>query len=237
VVLCRADVDEVASDHGWLTEAERGVLATLRVPKRRADWRLGRWVAKKAVADAVGAHWLSRDSIEILATPGGRPACRIRRPGPWPRVALSLSHSGGTGFAAALRDPALLGCDVEQVAGRSEAFVTDYFTAEEGAWIRSVPAERALRANLLWSAKESALKAMGEGLRLDPRSVRVVVSGTNVGSSPAPHGGSLIARVSGGVRLVGRWWYTRSFVWTVLTDGAHEIQTVPSGLPHESTAP
>lgn len=235
-MLCRADAADVPSHDRWLTDAERDVCAGLRVAKRRGDWRLGRWVAKKAVARAVGAHWLSGTSIEVLATPGGRPVPRIRRPGSWPQVTLSLSHSGGTGFAAALRGAALLGCDVEQVAGRSDAFVTDYFTGEESAWIRSTPGEDALRANLLWSAKESALKALGEGLRLDPRGVPVVVTETGGGPPGIPRGGSLRVTVSSGTRLVGRWWCTGPFVWTVVSDDAREVETAPQGLPPGSTA-
>lgn len=236
MVLCRASAADVASDDGWLTDAERGVWTKLRTPKRRADWRLGRWVAKEAVARALGAPWLARGSIEIFATPGGGPAARIHRPGPWPRIALSLSHSGGSGFAAALPGPALLGCDVEQVTGRSEAFVDDYFTAEESGWIRSVSGEGALRSNLLWSAKESALKALGEGLRLDPRHVRVAVTGLGGGSSPFPHGGALSVQVSGGARFLGRWWCTGPFVWTVVSDRARQI-TPAAALPPESAAP
>jgi len=197
------------------------------VAKRRGDWRLGRWVAKKAVARAAGAPWLPDASIEILSTPGGRPASRVHHPGPWPQVTLSLSHSGGTGFAAALRGPARLGCDVEQVADRSDAFVTDYFTEEEAGWIRSTAREHALRANLLWSAKESALKAMGEGLRLDPRGVQVVVTAMGDGSPVVTPGGSLRISASSGARLVGRWWWTGPFVWTVVSDGALEIETAP----------
>jgi len=233
VVVRRADVDDVPTEHDWLTERERTVLRALRVPKRRTDWRLGRWAAKEAVVGAVGAAWLPRACIEILATTGGRPVARIHHPGAWPRVALSLSHAGDTGFAAALRGPAPLGCDVEQVTERSQEFVNDYFTADEAAWIRSVPGESALRANLLWSAKESALKALGEGLRMDPRCVPVVATGAGDGFALVPHGGSL--SVGGpGRRFLGRWWCTGPLVWTVVSDRARELDGLAAGLPPRS---
>ena len=72
------------------------------------------------------------------------------------------------------RSGAELGCDLEIVEPRSDAFIADYFTAEEQALIeRTSAADRSLLLALLWSAKESALKALRAGLRLDTRSVIV----------------------------------------------------------------
>src|SRR5205085_4337109 len=54
------------------------------------------------------------------------------------------------------------------------AFIADYFTAEEQALIARAPVcDQDFFANLLWSSKESALKALRQGLRLDTRSVFV----------------------------------------------------------------
>jgi len=77
--------------------------------------------------------------------------------------------------AAALPAGAALGCDLELIEPRSREFVQDFFTAGERARLeRSTAADHPLLANLLWSAKESALKALRQGLRLDTRSVEVV---------------------------------------------------------------
>ncbi len=58
----------------------------------------------------------------------------------------------------------MLGCDLELVEPRSDAFLADYFTADEQALVALAPAvERDKVVNLLWSAKESALKALGVG--------------------------------------------------------------------------
>jgi len=63
---------------------------------------------------------------------------------------------------------------LELIEPRSDAFIADYFTVEERASIMQTAAtERPLLVTLLWSAKESALKALREGLRLDTRSVEV----------------------------------------------------------------
>ena len=66
-----------------------------------------------------------------------------------------------------------MGCDVELVEPRSEAFISDYFTSEEQACIQATTVDRSQLVALLWSAKESVLKALHEGLRLDTRSVTV----------------------------------------------------------------
>ena len=66
------------------------------------------------------------------------------------------------------------GCDLEMVESREDAFVRDYFTSQEQQAIEHAPASERFRlVTLLWSAKESVLKALHEGLRLDTRSVAV----------------------------------------------------------------
>ncbi|HYO12312.1 MAG TPA: hypothetical protein VE685_03840 [Thermoanaerobaculia bacterium] len=45
-----ATAGEEPADDAWLTPNERETLDRLRLPHRRSDWRLGRWVAKRAVA-------------------------------------------------------------------------------------------------------------------------------------------------------------------------------------------
>jgi len=216
VALAWMRTGAVEAEDGWLTPAEREVLGGITVPKRAADWRVGRWVAKDAVIRATGDEELVKDAVEVLASSEGGPVARILAPGNWPVVTVSLSHSGGMGFAAAAMGAFRLGCDVEEIAPRSDEFVNDYFTADEAAWVRSDAGRRHLRANLLWSAKESALKALGEGLRLDTRAVEVTVH-----SSEEPLGwGTLRVRAASGDRFSGCWRAAEGFVWTVVADAA-----------------
>jgi len=111
-------------------------------------------------------------AIELRPDAWGAPwAFFADRPAP---VALSLSHRGGRAVCAVAAPGALLGCDLELAELRHNAFVTDYFTAEEQALIARVPdAQRWSVLALLWSAKESTLKALRVGLRLDTRQVAV----------------------------------------------------------------
>jgi 4'-phosphopantetheinyl transferase len=47
--LDQTQADVPAGDE-WLCAREAACLARLRFAKRRADWRLGRWTAKRALA-------------------------------------------------------------------------------------------------------------------------------------------------------------------------------------------
>jgi len=158
----------------WLSAAEFARAQGLLFARRRADWLLGRWTAKRAVA----AYWKLPTacrvlaSIEIHAASSGAP--QVFRFGQAAAVAISLSHRAGRAACAVAPDGTALGCDLELIEPRSDAFVADYFTAEEQILVaRTAPAHQPLVANLLWSAKESALKARGVGLRADTRCVRV----------------------------------------------------------------
>ncbi len=153
----------------WLTAPELERLHTMRFPKRRDDWRLGRWTAKRAVAAYLGT---AMPVIEIRSAPSGAPEVWIAdAPAP---LTISLSHRAGVALCALAEPDTGLGCDLEVVEERSSGFLTDYFTAEEQALVAEAPpAERPRLVTLLWSAKESVLKALRVGLRFDTRSVVV----------------------------------------------------------------
>jgi 4'-phosphopantetheinyl transferase len=165
---------DVPVEDDWLSAGESVCLSGLRFAKRRADWRRGRWTAKCAVAlflnlptDAQGLA-----QVEIRPASSGAPEVFIANEPA--AVAVSISHSSGTAVCAVAMSGVELGCDQEVIEARSEAFVSDYFTESEQALVARVcAAERSRLVTLLWSAKESALKVLREGLRLDTRSVTV----------------------------------------------------------------
>lgn len=234
---------DVPAENDWLSANEVNRLNGMRFAKRRTDWRLGRWTAKRALAaclnfptqsqalEAVknpagadrkvcegrsgpvlrtpegvcqpGNAGLFRSSlarIEIRSAPSGAPevffgnnlapAPRSKAqaqtltprlpvvgPGPAP-VTISLSHRAGVAVCAVALSGGALGCDLEMIEPRSDAFVADYFTMEEQALVgRASEADRPWLLALLWSGKESTLKVLGAGLRLDTRCVSVDGSG------------------------------------------------------------
>ena len=165
---------DVPTDDDWLGASEAACLGALRIPKRRADWRLGRWTAKRAVAICLNSHSnpQSLAGIEVRPAASGAPEVFINsQPA---GVTISLSHRSGIAMCAVAPSGTDLGCDLEMIEPRSDAFVADYFTDEEQAFIAQASAvDRFRLLALLWSAKECALKALREGLRLDTRSVTV----------------------------------------------------------------
>ncbi len=163
---------DVPAENDWLSASEAVCLDAMRFPKRRTDWRLGRWTAKCALSAylSVPAALERFREMEIRAALDGAPEAFVG--GEPAALTISLSHRSGIAFCAVAAVDTYLGCDLEVVETRSPAFVADYFTANEQARIaRASSEDRNRLVTLLWSAKESALKALRAGLRLDTRSV------------------------------------------------------------------
>lgn len=187
----------------WLGPAELSVLSRLVFLKRRAEWRLGRWTAKCAFA--LICH-IPRTSdvltqIEVRSATSGIPEIFIlNQPAP---VTISISHRSGAAICAIAAAKTRLGCDVEMIEPRTNAFLEDYFTpSEQFLLAQASPHDRPRLATLLWSAKESALKAMQLGLRADTRSMIVELPAHNVEIGWAP----LHIQTVTGDHFDG-WWY------------------------------
>jgi 4'-phosphopantetheinyl transferase len=192
----------VPANDDWLSANEAVRFDNLRFEKRRRDWRLGRWTAKLATAayrNFPGDSQTLRD-IEIRPAASGAPQAFIAdQPAD---VAISLSHRDGIAICAVAPSNVALGCDIEIIEPRSDAFTADYFTAEEQLFVaQACVDDRSRLWALFWSGKESALKALREGLRLDTRSVVVTLDdversgaegrtgqATNSSLTPWPHG-------------------------------------------------
>jgi 4'-phosphopantetheinyl transferase len=166
--------EDLPGGEEWLCAAERARLAALRIPKRRAEWRLGRWTAKAAVLGYFGvrATFQRLASLEIRAAVSGAPEvfweCRSAP------VAISLTHRDGVAACTIGRPGARFGCDLELVERRESVFVDDYFADEEQQLVwRTSEQQRPQVVTLIWSAKESALKTLQTGLRWDTRCVVV----------------------------------------------------------------
>lgn len=169
--LEQTDAD-VPADNNWLSPNEAARLNAMRFPRRRAVWRLGRWTGKRALSVCleVPADPLAFKRIEISPAPSGAPEVFFdNHPA---ALTISLSHRDGIAACAVAMSRVEMGCDVEKVEPRSSVFVEDYFTLEEKALLaHASEADHFRLLALLWSGKESALKALREGLRLDTRSV------------------------------------------------------------------
>jgi len=166
--------NDVPAEDRWLSAREQSCLGEMRFAKRRADWRLGRWTVKHAVAACLhlSADADALSDIEVKAVASGAPGVFLHgQPAP---VAISLSHRAGVALCTVGLPETSFGCDLETVEPHGEAFVADYFTDSEKKLIEDAPTQdRTQLIALLWSAKESVLKALRVGLRADTKSVSV----------------------------------------------------------------
>jgi len=165
---------DVPDENRWLSDGETLRLTGMRFAKRRADWRLGRWTAKRALAACLhlSADLAALANIEIRTASSGAPEVFFLNQKAL--LTISLSHRAGTAMCSVALGATRLGCDLETVEPRIATFAADYFTLNEQALVeRTILQDRPLLVTLLWSAKESALKALNVGLRLDTNSVEV----------------------------------------------------------------
>lgn len=184
----------------------------MRFAKRRNEFVLRRLTAKQAVAAVIGwptgLEALRR--IEICNEPGGAPYVLVD--GEPSDVGISLTDRAGWAVCV-VGDPPV-GCDLEIVEPRSRRFVDDYLTAPERAYVRR-SADPDLAANLVWSAKESALKVLRTGLRRDPLSVVVSIVDGGAGRWSA-----LSIRAEEGPVFPGWWRRDGPFLLTVASRDA-----------------
>jgi 4'-phosphopantetheinyl transferase len=176
--------DGVPEGLDWLSARERARLEGVRFTKRRTEYLLRRWVGKRAVAARLGlaTDEASLAGIQVLNRATGAPYVVIG--GAEVGCEISLSDRAGTAVAvvgSAEHGRGALGIDLEVVEPRTAGFVTDFLTPAEQAWVTGSSAEdggmgRDAAANLVWSAKEAALKVLRLGLRADTRWVEIGVT-------------------------------------------------------------
>ena len=212
---------DIPANHDWLSEKERSILGGLRFEKRRNDWLLGRWTAKQAICASQLRPEPVLAALEIIAAEDGAPeAFWESEPA---NVSISISHSNARSFCAVGPSGVSMGCDLERVEPRDDLFFSDYFTAKEMMLCNNAPVEKALAVNLIWSAKESMLKAMREGLRRDTRSVQVHPDFRGSGG----RWNNWTGRCSQSSRNFYGWWaFWDGYVYTLVADRFLE----PSGL-------
>jgi 4'-phosphopantetheinyl transferase len=220
---------DVPASADWLSPREHAILATLRYTKRRIEFLARRWTAKRAVATVLDRALTpaALATVEIRHHPGGAPYLEVDgRP-----VAIDVSLSDRAGWAVCLVGPqggsrGPIGIDLELVEPRSAAFVDDYFTADESAYVCRLAAGEARdeAANLIWAAKEAALKVRKVGLRADTREVAV-----EIGHARRPDGWTPLS-VAGRDGTVFPGWWRRDGVFLLTVVASSEPSPPPVRL-------
>jgi 4'-phosphopantetheinyl transferase len=191
----------------------------MRFTKRRTEYLVRRWTAKHAVAAEVGlpVDTVSLARIEVRNAATGAPEVWVD--GRLAGLGVSLTDRAGWAVCLVSGEPQAVGCDLELVEPRSPAFVRDFLTEAEQRLVQAAGSDvdRQVVANLIWSAKESALKVLRTGLRRDTRSVEVRLPA----AAPGPGAWSTLAvRTVQGREFPGWWCRHGAFLLTVAYEAA-----------------
>ncbi|MGZ4806615.1 MAG: 4'-phosphopantetheinyl transferase family protein [Ilumatobacteraceae bacterium] len=217
----------------WLAAGELERAAAMQFTKRRGEWLLARWTAKQALSAVLGLaddpSSLARLEIRTIIGGEAQGAPEVFVDGLRHQIGVSLTDRADWAVCV-IGAVDELGCDLELVEARSPRFVRDYLTPREQAAVADPPFDSSgdAVANLIWSAKESALKVLRTGLRRDTRSVEV-----SFPAEPVDGWRSLRVRTEEGRDLSGWWRQYGEFLLTVVTGRPvppPEALTDPPGL-------
>ncbi|MBB2716826.1 UNVERIFIED_ORG: 4'-phosphopantetheinyl transferase [Rhizobium etli] len=148
-----------------LSPNERERAATYCFERDRNSFIAGRYLLRQLLS----AHTETQpDRLVLLADAYGKLTIEGRD-----RLQFSLSNADGLVAVAVTSECERVGIDCEHADAEIEAAALEsYCSLDERRWLDRVPAgERPRAAVALWTLKESHLKALGVGLRQDPRSV------------------------------------------------------------------
>ncbi len=222
-----AGLDHVAVDNTWLDPVLADRLGRMRYTKRLVEARLGRWTAKQTLARSLGLPTdpASLADVVVRNAPDGAPEAFVA--GEPAGVVIAMTDRADWAVSAVLAGTARIGCDLEIVEPRSDAFVRDYLTAPERALVAA--GDHDLMANLVWSAKESALKVLRTGLRRDTRTVQVRCDPAFDAETPTWR--PLTVTATEGAEMPGWWIRYGEFVLTlcaaVPTDPPRSLEQPP----------
>jgi 4'-phosphopantetheinyl transferase len=143
-----------------LSDAERAQHQRFIPPKKRHEYLVTRVLVRTVLGRALG---VPPQSLQFTANEWGRPAL-------WPPAPLHFNVSHTDGLVVCLVSPnPEMGVDTEQLARAPDllALAPTVFAPQEQSDLAALPAtEQARRAVVLWTLKESYIKARGMGLAL-----------------------------------------------------------------------
>ena len=222
-LACEEGEPPAADD--WLSDRDRKRFSTMTYTKRYEEARLSRWTAQSAVAMFSGHD--DPAEVQVSNNPDGSPWARTADGQP---VAISSTDRAGWAVSVVTEGECRIGCDLELVEPRSPLFVRDYFTGKEQAFLSRATLDFDLAANLIWSAKESALKVLRTGLRRDTRTVEVDIP------APSDDDWSPLSVTADDAVFPGWWRRFGDFLLTVAVDQAVPVPVSLIEPPPLSTA-
>lgn len=164
----------------WLAAPERAALDALTVEGRRREWCAGRLAVKRAVqrwCSETSVVALSLAEVRIAQDERGAPHAFLPQTAEGPPV--SIAHSDGYGFAAVAAPGAgvRVGVDIERVRDIHPRLLARLLGPDEDGCATVQPlGVEPLDGVTLWTLKEATVKALGVGLRLPMRCLRVLAT-------------------------------------------------------------
>lgn len=149
-----------------LSAKEQKYFDSLKFDKRKRDYLIGRYTAKKLLLENfIKDSKTTFKDISILKDTDGKPELYIN--GKRPNFMLSISHSGDFASAVASKELKFLGIDTEKIEVRTRSWAeqsfynTEYHTNSDDKFLTT-----------LWAKKEAVVKALGVGLSVDLYDIR-----------------------------------------------------------------
>jgi acyl transferase domain-containing protein/phosphopantetheinyl transferase (holo-ACP synthase) len=164
-----------------LSPWETQTFESLSPANRRREWLLGRIVAKDAVRELalkISGNQLCAADIEIYSDGYGKPFIAEFYSGDTDlSMHISITHKNGTAIAIASEamDSVGIGVDLEVANTREQGFEDLVLNEDERKrFATALSGNRDLVLTKIWSAKEAASKALGNGLSGNPKSLEIV---------------------------------------------------------------
>ncbi|MFO8100125.1 MAG: 4'-phosphopantetheinyl transferase superfamily protein [Salinibacter sp.] len=158
------DDDAAPRWQGWLSEEEHDRWRGFGSDRRRCAFLAGRAVARRLLASRMGLvpadvplRRAEDEAVDVVGTD-------------WH---VSIAHSGDRALAAAARHR--VGSDLERVISRDPAVARFLLRPDERDLLEALPYDRNRTLLLLWTLKESVLKARRTGFRTSPKAVHLSV--------------------------------------------------------------
>lgn len=154
--------DMLAFAESALSDVERDRLGFFAFDAVRRNYMVTQGMLRLLLANYLG---IAVGEVEMGRHDKGKPFCKND-----PSLFFNVSNSGGLCVFAFSRENEV-GIDLEKLRPLDDLdeMITKNFTAKEQAYIRK-PGEDALwRFFFFWTIKESYLKAIGEGMRIEPQ--------------------------------------------------------------------
>ncbi|MCG8576191.1 MAG: 4'-phosphopantetheinyl transferase superfamily protein [Flavobacteriales bacterium] len=156
-----------------LSTAEKGRVEFFSFDQVKQNYLVSQGVLRVLLGKYLG---INPQEVELGRHSKGKPFCKQD-----PNLYFNISNSGGKCVYAFSRKGEI-GIDLEKIRPLSDLdeMIEKNFSAQEQSYIQKKSAEKLRRFFLFWTIKESYLKAIGEGMRIEPQNLEFTVQNQQI---------------------------------------------------------